>query len=258
MGRVEGKIALVSGGASGIGAAICRLLAREGAQVIVADLRAEVGEATAGEIRAAGGRAVFQNLDVRYEDSWAAASARAMSEFGKLHVVVNNAGVATPFGNVETQSLEDWRTVMAVNADGVFLGVKHAIQAMRRTGEPGSIVNISSIAGIVGLPINTAYVASKGAVRLLSKSAALYCAREGLPIRVNSIHPGFIRTDMTIGTFALSDGLEVRMRAIEAETPAGRLGEPEEIAAGVLFLASDEASYVTGAELIIDGGYTAR
>jgi 3(or 17)beta-hydroxysteroid dehydrogenase len=258
MGRVEGKTAIVTGGASGIGRASCRLLAQEGAKVVVADVTDEAGEAVADEIRSAGGQALFQRLDVRHEESWAAAVQRALGEFGKLHIVLNGAGIATPMGTAETQTLEAWRHIMSVNSDGVFLGVQHGIRAMRQTGEPGSIINISSIAGIVGLPGNPAYVASKGAVRLLTKSAALYCAREKLPIRVNSVHPGYIHTGMTASTFKLTDGFEERVRAVEAETPMGRMGEPEEIAAGVLFLASDESRYMTGAELVIDGGLTAR
>jgi 3(or 17)beta-hydroxysteroid dehydrogenase len=258
MGRVEGKTAIITGGASGIGRASCRMLAEEGANIVVGDVTAEAGEAVAEEIRAAGGKAVFQSLDVREEASWAAAIQRTLGEFGKLHIVLNGAGVATPFGSAETQTLEAWRHIMSVNSDGVFLGVQAGIKAMRQTGEPGSIINISSIAGIVGLAGNPAYVASKGAVRLLTKSAALYCAREKLPIRVNSIHPGYIVTEMTSSTFAMTNGYEARVRAVEAETPMGRMGQPEEIAAGVLFLASDEASYVTGTELVIDGGYTAQ
>jgi 3(or 17)beta-hydroxysteroid dehydrogenase len=257
-GRVAGKTAIITGGASGIGRATSRLLAEEGANVVVADVQDEAGEAVAEAIRASGGSALFQRLDVRSEESWAAATQRALGEFGKLNILLNGAGVATPFGNAETQTFEAWRSIMAVNSDGVFLGVQAAIRAMRASGERGSIINISSIAGIVGLAGNPAYVASKGAVRLLTKSAALYCAREKLPIRVNSIHPGYIVTEMTSSTFAMTNGYEARVRAVEAETPMGRMGQPEEIAAGVLFLASDEASYVTGTELVIDGGYTAQ
>jgi 3(or 17)beta-hydroxysteroid dehydrogenase len=258
MGRMQGKVALVSGGAAGIGAASCRIMAREGAKVVVADLQQAAGEALAAEIAAAGGHAVFQPLDVRSEASWEAATARAFEAFGKLNVVVNNAGVGFPFGDAEHQTLEDWRAVMAVNSDGVFLGVKHGIVALRRTGEPGSIINMSSILGLVGLAASCAYNASKGAVRLLTKSAALYCAREGLPVRVNSVHPGYIRTDMVQSTLSRSNNLEERLLQVEAATPMGHLGEPEDIANGVLYLASDESRYMTGAELVIDGGYTAQ
>jgi 3(or 17)beta-hydroxysteroid dehydrogenase len=257
MGRTAGKTALVSGGASGIGAATCRMLAREGAAVVVADVQDELGESVAADIRAAGGKAVFQRLDVRLEESWTAAVARAEAEFGRLNILVNNAGVGSPMGNVETQSLEDWRKVMSVNADGVFLGVKAGIQAIRRGGEAGSIVNLSSIVGLVGLASSAAYTASKGAVRLLTKSAALYCAREKLPIRVNSVHPGYILTEMAISTMRQASDIETRRREVEAMIPVGRMGEPDDIAAGILFLASEESRYMTGAELVIDGGYTA-
>jgi NAD(P)-dependent dehydrogenase (short-subunit alcohol dehydrogenase family) len=258
MGRLAGKAAVVSGGASGIGAATCRTLAREGAAVVVADMQDAMGEAVAAEIIAAGGKAVYQHLDVREEDAWIAAIARAVDTFGKLNIVVNNAGVGTPMGGVETISLENWRAVMAVNSDGVFLGVKHGVQAMRRCGEPGSIVNLSSIVGLVGLAASSAYTASKGAVRLLTKSAALYCAREGLPIRVNSVHPGYILTPMAVGTMDQVMDYEARRRQVEADIPVGTMGEPQDIANGILFLASDESRYMTGAELVIDGGYTAR
>jgi 3(or 17)beta-hydroxysteroid dehydrogenase len=258
MGRMDGKVALVSGGAGGIGAATCRILAREGARVLVADLPEAPGEALAGQICAAGGQAIFQPLDVRLVESWGAATARAFDVFGELHVLVNNAGVGFPVADVEHQTLEDWRTVMAVNADGVFLGVQHGIRAMRRTGEAGSIINISSIAGLVGLPGGSAYTASKGAVRLLTKSAALYCAREKLPVRVNSIHPGYIRTDLLERTMGRNNDLDRQVRAMEAATPLGHLGDPQDIGHGVLFLASDESRFVTGAELVIDGGYTAQ
>ena len=258
MGRLSGKAAVVSGGASGIGAATCRTLAREGAAVVVADLQDTMGEAVAAEIAADGGRAVYQHLDVREEDSWIAAIARAVEGFGRLNIVVNNAGVGTPMGGVETITLENWRKVMAVNSDGVFLGVKHGVQAMRRCGEAGSIINLSSIVGLVGLASSSAYTASKGAVRLLTKSAALYCAREGLPIRVNSVHPGYILTPMAVGTMEQSADYETRRREVEKDIPMGTMGEPQDIANGILFLASDESRYMTGAELVIDGGYTAK
>jgi 3(or 17)beta-hydroxysteroid dehydrogenase len=256
-GRVAGKTAIITGGASGIGRATSRLLAEEGANVVVADVQDEAGEATAKAIRDAGGSALFQRLDVRSEESWAAATQRALGEFGKLNILLNGAGVATPFGSAETQTFEAWRSIMAVNSDGVFLGVQAAIRAMRASGERGSIINISSIAGIVGLAGNPAYVASKGAVRLLTKSAALYCAREKLPIRVNSVHPGYIFTEMAISTMRQASDIETRRREVEAMIPVGRMGEADDIAAGILFLASEESRYMTGAELVIDGGYTA-
>jgi 3(or 17)beta-hydroxysteroid dehydrogenase len=257
VGRLTGKVALVTGGASGIGAATCRLFAREGAAVLVADLPGSPGEAVADEITAAGGRALFQALDVRSEASWIAAIAAVEQAFGKLNILVNNAGVGSPMGTVEAQTLEGWRQVMAVNSDGVFLGVKHGVGALRRAGEAGSIVNLSSHVGIVGLASSAAYVASKGAVRLLTKSAALHCAQERLPIRVNSVHPGYTVTPMAVSTMAQSADYQARRRAVEATIPLGHMGEPEDIAHGILYLASDESRYVTGTELIIDGGLTA-
>jgi NAD(P)-dependent dehydrogenase (short-subunit alcohol dehydrogenase family) len=258
MGRLAGKAALVSGGASGIGAETCRTLAREGAAVVVADIQADMARGVVAEIEAAGGKAVFQPLDVRLEDAWIAATKRAEDAFGKLNIIVNNAGVGGPMGDVENITLENWRKVMSVNSDGVFLGVKYGVQALRRSGEPGSIVNLSSIVGIVGLAASSAYVASKGAVRLLTKSAALYCAREGLPIRVNSVHPGYILTPMAVGSMEHVMDYEARRRQVEADIPVGTMGEPQDIANGILFLASDESRYMTGAELVIDGGYTAK
>lgn len=258
MGRVQDKVAVVSGGAAGLGAASCRALAREGAKIVIGDLRAEPGEALAGEITAAGGQAIFQHLDVRSEESWQALTERTLTQFGKMNVLFNNAGVALPTGDVEHLSLEDWHAVMAVNSDGVFLGVKHAVRTIRRSGEPGSIINTSSIMGLVGMATATAYTAAKGAVRLLTKTAALYCAKSGYDIRVNSIHPGFISTDMLHGTLAHTETTERRLKEIAESTPMGRLGEPMDIAYGVLYLASDESKYMTGAELVIDGGYTAQ
>jgi 3(or 17)beta-hydroxysteroid dehydrogenase len=206
-------------------------------------------------IRASGGSALFQRLDVRSEESWAAATQRALGEFGKLNILLNGAGVATPFGSAETQTFEAWRSIMAVNSDGVFLGVQAAIRAMRASGERGSIINISSIAGIVGLAGNPAYVASKGAVRLLTKSAALYCAREKLPIRVNSIHPGYIETPLLQSRL---DADPARRARITAQTPIGHLGRTEDVASTAVFLASDESAFMTGSALVIDGGYTAQ
>jgi 3(or 17)beta-hydroxysteroid dehydrogenase len=258
MGRVQGKTVVVTGGASGIGAASCHLLAREGAQVVVADIRAELGEAVAAQIVAQGGQAIYQRLDVRLESDWSALVDAVFRTFGKLHGVVNNAGVAVPRGDIESQTLEEWRTVMAVNGEGVFLGVKYGIAAIRRTGESGSIINISSIMGLVGWATTSAYCASKGAVRLLTKSAALHCARSGYGIRINSIHPGFISTNMIAGDAGHQHDMPDLLRGLAAATPMGRLGEGDDIAYGVVYLTSDESRYITGTELVIDGGYTAQ
>lgn len=257
MGRVEGKIAIVTGAASGMGEATARLLAREGAAVVVADLQAERGRQVAEAIRLAGGHSRHVELDVTSEDSWKAAVALTLETFGGLHILVNNAGVGAPFGSVEDLSLDDWRKVMAVNMEGVFLGTKYGIEAMRKTGHGGSIVNFSSTMGIVGSPSTAAYVASKGGVRLFTKSAALHCAKERYEIRVNSVHPGWIRTPMSAAALDKLAESGAGNKALEL-TPLGRVGEPDDVAYGVLYLASDESSFVTGTELVIDGGYTAQ
>jgi len=188
-GRVADKVAIVTGGAVGIGAATSRILAREGARVVIADVDTLSGEELSTQIRNHGHHAIFIRHDVALEESWQLTISRAVAEYGGLDVLVNNAGIGFPNGSVEDQTLEQWRSVMSVNLDGVFLGTKTAIAAMREAGRGGSIINISSILGIVGSPATAAYVASKGGVRLLSKSAALHCAKSGYAIRVNSIHP---------------------------------------------------------------------
>lgn len=257
MDRVAGKIAIVTGAASGIGEACARLLAREGAAIVIADRLGDQGQAVADDIAAAGGRALFVYLDVASETSWQQAMARTRNAFGGLHILVNNAAIAAPAGSVEELGLDDWRAIMSVNLEGVFLGTKYAIAAMRETGGGGSIVNFSSTLGVVGSPTTAAYVASKGGVRLFSKSAALHCARQRYGIRVNTVIPSWIRTPMSVTAL---DRLAAAGRpnpAIE-QTPMGRLGEPEEVAWGVLFLASDESSFVTGTDLVIDGGYLAQ
>ena len=255
-GRVAGKTALISGAATGIGQSIAERLAAEGAQVAVADIDAAQGEEVIAAIREVGGDALFVTLDVTEEASWQAAIGTAEAEFGGLDILVNNAGIAI-IESVDKMSLEDWRAVMAVNIDGVFLGTKHAVTAMRRTGG-GSIINISSILGLTGEKKLSAYCASKGAVRLFTKAVALECGRDGSGIRVNSIHPGYIRTTMTEETCRRDYGdIEAGFAELGKLHPIGRVGEPEEIAAGVLYLASDESKFVTGSELAIDGGYTA-
>lgn len=257
MGRMSSKVAIVTGGASGMGKATAMLLAREGAAVAVSDLNVEAGQAVADAIGAAGGRALFVRHDVTSENGWQDAMAATLRAFGKLSVAVNNAGVGTPFGSVEELSLEDWRKVMAVNMEGVFLGTKYAIEAIRSSGEGGSIINFSSTMGMVGSPSTAAYVASKGAVRSFTKSAALHCARQRYGIRVNSVHPGWIRTPMSAGALDTLAASGQGNKALEL-TPIGRLGEPDDVAYGVLYLASDESSFVTGSELVIDGGYLAQ
>ncbi len=258
MSRVAGKVALVTGGGAGIGAATARLLAREGASVIVTDIDDEAGRAVADDIAREGGPAIYLHHDVGSERHWKAAVRVVMERFGKLDVLVNNAGIARN-GPPEQESLEGWRALMNVNLDSVFLGTKHAILAMKRQSAPGgSIINLSSIEGLVGDPYLGAYNASKGGVRLYTKSVALYCARERLNIRVNSVHPGYVRTPMVEAYLDNQADPAAARAAIDALHPLGHMGEPDDIAYGILYLASDEARFVTGAELVIDGGYTAQ
>jgi cyclopentanol dehydrogenase len=250
--RLAGKVALISGGARGMGAVEARLFAREGARVVVGDILEAEGRQVEAEITARGGQAVFVGLDVTREADWERAVATAVSRFGKLDVLVNNAGVGGGSVRVEDATVESWDHVMDVNAKGVFLGTRAAIPAMRQAGG-GSIVNISSQLGLVGMDISSPpYQASKGAVRLLTKLTALQYAREG--IRANSVHPGPIVTPMT----ERGRADPARYQSMLSRIPLGRYGESEEVAYGVLYLASDEASYVTGSELVIDGGWTAQ
>jgi NAD(P)-dependent dehydrogenase (short-subunit alcohol dehydrogenase family) len=250
-GRLAGKVALISGGAKGQGAAETRLFVREGASVVFGDVLDDEGKKVEAEIRAAGGQATYVHLDVTREPDWRAAVATAVERYGKLTVLVNNAGILLR-ARIEDTSEADWDRIMAINVKGVFLGTKCAIPAMRRAGG-GSIVNISSTAGLVGSPQGTAaYTATKGAVRLFTKSTAIQHARDN--IRANSVHPGPIATDMIADTMANEEHWKERLRRL----PMGRVGTVDEVAYGVLYLASDEASYVTGSELVIDGGTTAE
>ena len=256
MGRVQDKVALVTGAAQGIGRATALLLAREGAAVAVTDLQAGEAEAVAGEIRAAGGRARAWALDVSKEAEVAAVIAEAAKAFGRLDILVNNAGISGANGTAEETSEADWDQVMATNAKGTFFCTKHAVPLMRRAGG-GSIVNLSSVYGIVGSHNVAAYHASKGAIRIMSKTDALAFAEDR--IRVNSVHPGFIWTPMLeAGAQVPGVAPEAVHSAMAKLHPLGTLGEPEDVACGILYLASDEAKFVTGSELVIDGGYTAR
>jgi NAD(P)-dependent dehydrogenase (short-subunit alcohol dehydrogenase family) len=248
-GRLDGKVALISGGARGQGAAEGKLFAREGAKVVLGDVLDAEGQQTAREIQAAGGAALYVHLDVTQEADWQGAVDTAVRNFGKLNILVNNAGILRMEG-IEDTTLEIWNRVVAVNQTGVFLGMKHAIPAMRQASG-GSIINISSVAGLVGGGGAAAYTATKGAVRILTKTAAISYAKEN--IRANSIHPGIITTLM------VTEGIDPEARKLfEQVTPLGRAGTVDEIANGALFLASDESSYMTGAELVIDGGFTAQ
>ncbi|MDP6343592.1 MAG: glucose 1-dehydrogenase [Alphaproteobacteria bacterium] len=258
MARVAGKVALVTGGASGIGRATAGLLAREGATVVLSDLQDEAGERAAAEIAAEitadVGSARYLHHDVTDEAAWEAVIGAVVEDHGGLDILVNNAGVGGNGLPIDEMPMAVWRQCLAVNLDGVFLGVKHGIRAMKERG--GAIINTSSILGIVGLPLTANYAASKGGVRLLTKTAAIECAARGLPIRVNSVHPGFIDTPMVDGAIQLR-GPELKQQ-IETLQPTGSLGEPMDIAEGILYLASDAAKFVTGSELVIDGGYLAR
>ena len=249
--RLEGKVALISGGARGMGASEARLFAREGARVVVGDILDAEGQAVAADIAAHGGEALFVRLDVTDEGDWDRAVGRTVERFGKLDILVNNAGVGGG-GRIEDTTVKEWDHVMDVNAKGVFLGTRAAIPAMRRAGG-GSIINISSQLGLVGTDISSPqYQASKGAVRLLTKTTAMQYARDR--IRANSVHPGPIVTAMTERRRADPEHYKLMLSRI----PLGRFGEPDEVAYGVLYLASDESTFVTGSELVIDGGWTAQ
>ncbi len=264
--RLDGKVALVTGAARGIGAACVELLAQAGAKVLVTDVLDDLGQKTAERIRESGAEAVYQRLDVTREDDWGAAVTKAVDTLGGLHVVVNNAGVEKVAPLLET-TLEDWRRAHAVNLEGVFLGTRAAVDAMRpggACGQGGSVVNISSAAGFVGMPGLSAYCSTKGGVRLFTKAVALECGRAGLGIRVNSVHPGVIQTQMLEDAAPsliqlLAGGDEGRFQQLLDDLhPIGRPGRPEDVAAAVLFLASDAAGFITGTELVVDGGLTAQ
>ncbi len=249
--RLEGKVAIITGGARGQGATEARMFAQEGARVVIGDIRDELGMQVEAEIRELGGEAVYLHLDVTSDDDWQRAIETAEQQFGKVDVLVNNAAIVLR-KDIEETTGEDWDNIMEINAKGVFLGTKAVIPAMRRAGG-GSIINISSISGLVSIG-PPAYIATKGAVRLFTKSTAIQYASEN--IRANSIHPGSVDTDMR--REGMGDQTPEEIQARIDNIPLGRVGTTEDISYGALFLASDEASFMTGSELVIDGGYTAK
>jgi len=258
--RVKGKVALVTGGASGIGRACALLLGQEGATVVITDIQDDMGRDCATKIKKGGGDAIYLHHDVANEDAWKSVIAETKSKFGRLDILVNNAGIAIA-GPITEMSLADWRRQESINLDGVFLGVKHGLPLMRESGG-GSIINISSLAGLKGSPNLAAYCATKGGVRLFSKAVAMECAQMRDNVRVNSVHPGVIETPIWLGIIpgASEPGANAPDLDQLSETivPIGKKGIPEDIAAGVLYLASDESRYVTGSELVIDGGLSTR
>lgn len=258
-GRVQDKVALVTGGASGIGRGCAHRLAEEGAVVIITDIQDALGDTVVGEIAAAAGRAEYHHHDVTSEAAWIEVIAAVRDRHGRLDVLVNNAGIGVG-GSILELALADWQRQQAINLDGVFLGIKHAIPLMREGGG-GSIINMSSVAGLKGSPNLAAYNATKGGVRLLTKGVALESARERWRVRVNSVHPGVIDTPIwtKVAPNVIEPGANQLDMAAMAEmaVPTGVLGKPRDIANGVLFLASDESAYITGTELVIDGGLSA-
>ena len=257
-GRVEGKMALVTGAGSGLGAAIAAMLAREGAKVALTDVNAEAVKAVAAEIEAsAPGRVFAYAHDVTSEEQWIDVLNRATGDMGGLNVLVHNAGIGSK-GNIEEETLESWRKTHAVDTDSIFLGTKHALNHMRPHA-PGSIVIISSIAGLVADGNMAAYNSAKAAAWLLSKSIALYCAKKAPGIRCNSVHPAFVKTKILDPFVAMAGGDEaLAHQKLARNIPLGHIGEPDDVAYGVLYLASDESKFVTGAELKIDGGLSAN
>jgi NAD(P)-dependent dehydrogenase (short-subunit alcohol dehydrogenase family) len=255
MGRLEGKVVLVTGGALGIGRAACLLLAREGATLAITDVLDDQGGALAAAIVRQARPARYWHLDVTREEEVARVTGEVEAAFGRLDVLVSNAGIAGADKPTDQLSEDEWQRVQAVNVKGVFLCTKHAVPALRRAGG-GSIINLSSIYGIVGASGSAPYVASKGAVRLMTKTDALTYAKDG--IRVNSVHPGFIWTPMVEQYLQTLEDPAAARGQLERLHPVGHFGEPDDVAYGILYLASDESKFVTGSELVIDGGYTAR
>jgi NAD(P)-dependent dehydrogenase (short-subunit alcohol dehydrogenase family) len=261
MGKLDGKVALVTGAASGIGAACAVLLAQEGASVALTDIQDGRGAEVTARIIATGGHARYFHHDVTLEEAWVSVMAEVVAAFGRLDILVNNAGIGIGAPSITAMSLADFQRQQAINVDGVFLGVKHGLPAMRAAGHGGSIINMSSVAGLKGSPTLAAYSATKSAVRMFTKAVALECAAAKDGVRVNSVHPGIIETPIWLGIGGGAGGANAPpdLDALSAmAVPLGVKGQPEDIAQGVLWLASEEARYVTGAELVIDGGISIR
>ncbi len=258
MDRLQGKVAIVSGGALGIGEADCLLFAREGAKVVIGDINVEAGENLASRIRDEGGEASFFPLDVAKEEDWLDMFKYTLSTYGKVNILINNAGVSLG-KDIEATTLDDWNWLMGINSTGVFLGTKYAIAHMKDNGENCSIVNRSSIDGQVGESGLAAYCASKGSVTILTKSAALCCGEKGYKIRVNSVHPGYVHTSLTEKE-AADAGMskEDYFAKVGKMHPIGYIGKPMDIAYADIFLASDESMFSTGSEITVDGGWTAQ
>jgi len=258
MGRLDNKVAIITGGAEGIGEATSKLFAEEGAKVVIADINETKGAKVVNEIQQAGGEAIFNLLDVTQEENWKSLMNMTIQKFGKLNVIVNNAGISCA-KDIESTTLEDWNAIMEVNSTGVFLGTKYAIETMKDNGELCSIINRSSIDGQIAEAGLFAYCASKGAVTIMTKSAALCCGEKGYKIRVNSVHPGYIHTALTEEE-AKGYGMEPEayFEKVGKQHPLGCIGEPKDIAYIDVYLASDESKWTTGAEFVVDGGWTAQ
>jgi NAD(P)-dependent dehydrogenase (short-subunit alcohol dehydrogenase family) len=258
MDRLAGKVALITGGASGLGRQAAIRMTEEGAKVVITDINAELGAQTAEEI---GGDILFLEHNVTHEAGWQAVIEVALTRHGRLDVVVNGAGIVS-VGNVEDLAYDDWKHVQAVNSDSVFLGCKYGVAAIKQTSRDaetggGSIINISSVSGLIGGHNLAAYNASKGAVRLLTKSVALHCARHGYNIRCNSVHPTFIETPMVKAMYENTPDPEQTRAKLAKQIPLRHMGEPDDIAWGIVYLASDESKFMTGTEFVVDGGITA-